>query len=369
MSFKFPSFDLKSIQESLPTVDLLRESFSKVDQQFKDSIQPFTNKTQQLLNEQLKQVQQLASNVSALPPNIEVSELPKDYLELEVNCDLLLKLYTELIQSNNSTYGQLSYDYPPGNTAFNKLKDAHIGDSIGAKFNQLKNVSSPQELEKVLLGQASKDAGDDEEEGEEGEDRKAGADGSLVTIQPTSGGIPRTLFGHLSEILAKQSEELQAKSEELNPLSFVLLQISSTYHEIAAARLVQDDKIIKGLNNQLVEILNQQFIKVNELRKKVYLTRSQFDQLRSKHEATDPENEELIAKEDELVSATELAVIEMKKILKPSKNINLLKIMVQAQKEYFETSAKKLNDLLANLDKVKPEEEDDDDEEEEEEDE
>ncbi|CCG21230.1 hypothetical protein CORT_0A08460 [Candida orthopsilosis Co 90-125] len=344
MSFKFPSFDLKSIQESLPTVDQLRESFSKVNpsktvEQFRESIQPFASKTQQLINEQLHQVQALASNTS----NIEVSELPQDYLQLEIGCDLLLKLYSDLIQTTNETYGQVSYDYPPGNYTINKIRDAHVGNIIGNKFNQLKNVSSPQELEKILMGEA-------DESNAEGQENKD------VSIQPTSPDLPKTLYGHLSTLAAKHSEELQ-KNSNSSSLAFVLLKISSTYHEIGLARLDQDKTILK-LNHELIEILNAQFIKVNELRKKVYFTRSQFDQLRNKFESSDPENEELISKEDELVSATELAVIEMKKLLKPSKNIDLLKIFVKAQKEYFELGAKKLENLLGSLDEVKPEGED-----------
>lgn len=342
MSFKFPSFDFKSIQESLPSVDQVKESFTKTSDQLSKSIQPYTTKTTQLISEQLKHLEQLANNTT---DDIDVSELPQDYLQLESNCDLLLKLYTDLIQTTNETYGKVSYDYPPGNYAINKIKDANVSGLIGQKFNQLKNVSSPQELEKVLLGQ-DVDAESKDESG-------------VVSIQPTSPQLPKTLFGHLAEICAKYSDEL--KSSE-HPLSFALLQVSSTYQEIAVARLDQDKKIMSGLNAELIRTLNESFIKVNELRKKVYATRGEFDLLRSKYEKLDPENEELIAKEDGFVSATEVAVVEMKKLLKPSKNIDLLKVLVAAQKDYFEVGAKKLKELLDNLDKIPTtgEEEEDD---------
>ncbi|EMG49748.1 GVP36 Protein GVP36 [Candida maltosa Xu316] len=335
MSFKFPSFDLKSIQESLPSVDQVKESFTKTGDQLSKSIQPYTSKTTQLISDQLKNLEQLANNANS---DIEVSELPQDYLQLEANCDLLLKLYTDLIQSTNETYGKVSYDYPPGNYAINKIKDANVGGLIGQKFTQLKNAASPQELEKVLLGQDTtpKDQADSPAE-------------ESVSIQPTSPQIPKTLYGHLAEVCVKHSEELK-KSE--HPLSFALLQISSTYQEIAVARLDQDKQIMSSLNSQLIKILNDSFIKVNELRKKVYGSRGEFDLLRHKYEKSDPENEQLIAKEDEFVSATEVAVVEMKKLLKPSKNIDLLKVLVTAQKEYFEVGAKKLTDLLNNLDKI-----------------
>ncbi|KAK6874956.1 Protein GVP36 [Candida tropicalis] len=295
MSFKFPSFDFKSIQESLPSVDQVKESFTKTGDQLSKSIQPYTSKTSQLITEQLKHLEQLANN--NVNSDIEISELPQDYLQLEANCDLLLKLYTDLIQSTNDTYGKISYDYPPGNYAINRIKGANVGGLIGQKFNQLKN----------------------------------------------------TLYGHLADVCLKNSEEL--KSSE-NPLSFALLQVSSAYQEIAVARLDQDKQIMAGLNSELVKTLNESFIKVNELRKKVYSARGEFDVLRNKYEKSDPENEDLISKEDEFVSATEVAVLEMKKLLKPSKNIDLLKVMILAQKEFFELGAKKLTELLKNLDKI-----------------
>lgn len=344
MSF-FPNFNLQSIQDSLPKVDL--ESFSKSFQNvnpgktvsdFKDSIQPFTAKTQQLISSQLQQVQQLAATHSN--SSIEVSELPTEYLELERNCDLLLKLYTDLIQYTNDTYGNVSYDYPPGNTAISKIKDAHVGLMLSAKFNQLKNVSTPQEMEKILLGQTDAPA----------------AETDTVNIQVTSAQLPRTLYGQLAQIASKNGDEFTGSEDTL---SFVLLKISSAYLEIGVARLEQDKKIMTNLNHALVQILNEQFIKVNELRKKVYSARLEFDVVRAKDAGEEEEeNEELIAKEDDLVSATEVAVLEMRKLLKPSKNVDLLKVFVAAQKEFFDAASKKLDSLLTELDKVEIKDED-----------
>lgn len=349
MSFKFPSFNLQSIQDSLPKVDL--ESISKsllnvnpgkavseYSEHFKESIQPFTVKTQQLISSQLQQVQQLAATHTN--SNIEVSELPAEYLELEKNCDLLLTLYTDLIQYTNETYGTVSYDYPPGNTAISKIKDAHVGLLLSAKFTQLKNVSTPQEMEKILLGQGETAA------------PEQSAEAQVVTQ------LPKTLFGQLAQLMAKNGDGFNGSEDSL---SFALLKISSVYVEIGTARFEQDKKVLTNLNHALVQILNEQFIKVNELRKKVYATRLEFDLVRSKSTADEEEeNEELIAKEDELVSATEVAVLEMRKLLKPSKNVNLLKVFISAQKEYFDVASKKLGTLISELDKIEFKDEDDD---------
>lgn len=325
MSFNFPS--LKSIQETISSYDFdkISKSTEKTYQELSKTIQPFTSKTTEYLNGQLHQIQQFANPGNS---SVEVSELPTDYLELEANCDLLLKLYTDLIHFTNDTFGKVSYDYPPANNSIAKLKD----NVFSGKFNQLKNVSSPQELESILLGKEHKEPEDE---------------ANIQIVQ-----IPKTLYGQLATICDKYQTEL--KSTE-SPLNFVLLKISETYLDIANGRLTMDKTITNEVNLKLVDALNQEFIKVNELRKKVYSTRQEFDLIRSKSTAStgeDEEDEELIKKEDELVSATENAVIEMKNLIKPSKSINLLKIFVSAQKDWFESSAKKLDSLLSSLDKI-----------------
>lgn len=329
MSFKFPSLDFKSIQESVSKgLQTGGKTVLEYSESLKETIQPYTAKTQSVISQQLHQVQSLAA--THINSNVEVSELPADYLELEKNCDLLLRLYTDLIQYTNDTYGTVSYDYPPGNSALSRLRDANVGGVLSSKFSQLKNVSTPQEMEQVLLGHQEKK--EDE-----------------VETQVTSANLPRTLYGQLATLATKSGEEFKESAE---PLLFALLHISSAYVEIATARLDQDKKIMAELNHALVSILNEQFIKVNELRKRVYTARLEFDAGRAKATEETEENEELIAKEDELVSATEVAVVEMRKLLKPLKNVDLLKVFVQAQKEFFETSAKRLQGLLSELDKI-----------------
>lgn len=342
MSFKFPSF--QSIQESIGKVDLesISKSLSSVNpgkavseysELFKESLQPFTAKTQQMLSNQLHQVQQLAA--ANLNSDIEISDLPEDYLDLEKNCDLLLNLYTDLIHYTNDTYGTLSYDYPPGNSALNKIKDAHVGLILANKFSQLKNVSTPQEMERILTGQAlSPPAGDV-------------IDDDTVEIQVTSAHLPKTLYGQLAQIATRNGNAFAGSSDSL---SFALMQISSAYIEIGSARLDQDKRIMSELNQKLISVLNEKFIRVNELRKKVYSARLEFDLIRS--QVTDEENEELIAKEDDLVGATEVAVAEMRKLLYPSENVNLLKILVSAQKEFFDMASKRLGSLMSELDKM-----------------
>lgn len=347
MSF-FSLFNLQLIQESIPKVDL--ESISKslqtvnptktmheYSESLTKSLYPLTAKTQQLLTTQLQQVQQLASTHT--DTGIEISELPEDYLTLEANCDLLLKLYTDLLHYSSETYGVINYDFPPASSTINKIKDAHVGLILASKFNQLRNVSTPQEMENVLLGKLAEPENDPDT-----------ADAQVITPN-----ISKTLYGQLGDIASRHGNEFLETSE---PLAFALTQILSAYVEIASARLVQDKKIMADLNHALLLVLNEQFVRVNELRKRVYSARLEFDQLRSEL-TEDEESDELIAKEDELVSATEVAVLEMRKLVRPSKNIDLLKVLVAANKEYLERGAKRLSSLLADLNKIEIKEDDD----------
>lgn len=347
MSFKFPTFNLLAIQESISKVDL--DSISKSIQNLNpgktileysehlmESVQPLTSKTQNLISTQISQIQQLAT--AHADSDVEVSDLPEDYVLLEKNCDLLLKLYTDLIHYTDETYGTISYDYPPGNSAFNKLKETNVTLMISSKFNQLKNVSTPQDMEKVILGQKTETTSDND----------------IAEIQVLPSVLPKTLYGRLAHITSEHSREL---SESGSALGFALLQISSTYVEIASARLDQDKAIMTSFNTRLVSILNDQFIKVNELRKKVYAARSEFDIYRA--QSKDEEDDKvLLEKEDDFVGAIELAVVEMRKLLTPSENVNLLKEFAQVQKEFFATAASKLSKLITELEKVELKEDD-----------
>lgn len=341
MSFKLPSFNFQAIQDSISKVDLEAisksiqnlnpgKAVSEYSEHFIESVQPLTAKTQLLIASQVTHIQQLAN--AQADSGVEVSELPEDYVQLETSCDLLLKLYTDLIHYTDETYGTPSYDYPPGNTTISKLKDANVGLIFSSKFNQLKNVATPQDMEKVLLGQLTESTEKDTAE-----------------IQVTPAILPKTLYGRLARITSEHSREL---SESESPLGFALMQVSSTYVEIASARLDQDKAIMTKFNTQLVSILNDQFIRVNELRKKVYAARSEFDVYRASVTEESEDDEKLIEKEDDFVGAIELAVVEMRKLLTPSQSINLLKVFAQAQKDFFDLASSKLSGLITELSKV-----------------
>lgn len=348
MSFKFP-FNLQSLQEQIGKVDLELiqklilsvnpgKAVSEYLEQLKELFQPLTAKTQTFIQGQVAPV--------------EPSELPEDYLNLEKNCDLLLKLYTDLLTTANETYATVGYDYPPANLALAKFKDANVGLRLQAKFAQLKNVLTPQEMERILLGKAEAPAVS-ATSADSTASLAAAPTADQALTQVTSPDIAKTLYGHLGEVALRHSAEFQGLSD---PLALALTHLGSVYHEIGAARLTQDHKIMAEVHGEILNVLNDKFLKVNELRKRVYAARHAFDLVRLQTE--DEENEELIASEDDLVAATEQAVDEMSKLISPAKNINLLKVLVKAQQQYFEFSAKRLSAVLTDLDKIEIPEED-----------
>lgn len=314
MSFTFfqsllESLDLDGIAKSLQSSTKTVLEYLEL---LKESLQPLTAKTQQLLLAQL----QLG----------EVSELPKEYTDLEAACDTMLKLYTDLV-GYTATFATVSYDYPPGNLALARLQNTNVSLALASKFTQLRNLSTPQEMEKALF--------------------------ELVEPTVVTDQLPKTLYGRLAEICSQHSAELQ---EAQGALLLVLMQVSSAYVEVATARLAQD-KAVAALNAALVAALNEQFLRVNEMRKRVYSARADFDAARTQSHEDD---EALIAKEDALVSATEVAVVEMRRLLRPSRNVDLLKVLVAAQRDFFDAGARKLAALSALLDQLELKEESDD---------
>lgn len=326
MSFNF----LQSISDSIPTLNQLKETVNKVN---KEQFEPLANKVSNQIS--LININNITNS------NIQVSELPPDYLQLEKNCDLLRKLYDDLVSFNSDTYVKVSYDYPPASTL-----SSNVSDLFTTKINIIKNAKSPQDLEKVFVGDKGK--GEDKEGGDSAVDESSAAGTSAV--------FSRTLYGKLAQIAKIHSEELKSTS---SPISQALAQISETNNKITSSRLNQDKIIVKDFNSVLVSTINEEFSKVNLARKNVYLKRSDFDYLKSISK-NDEENEELIAKEDDLVSATESAVAEMKKLINPSKNLNLLKVLLQAQQEFHESAASKLKALTESIDKIEIDEEDED---------
>ena len=218
------------------------------------------------------------------------------------------------------------------------IKDANLGSVLGNKFQQLRNATSPQDLENALLGKKT-------EGGEE------------TGNTPVKKGPVKTMFFQLASIAEANGAEIKQNGSQ--SVAEVLELLAAAYKDVGNARLEQDEVILNDFNSLLVSILDQQFIEVTDLRKRVYHARHQFDLVRaSAAPEAEEESEELIAREDELVNATEAAVTAMKKLLKPSKNVSLLKVLVLAQKAYFEVSAKRLNALEKSLDAVKIEDDD-----------
>lgn len=341
MSFKLP-FDLLLLQNLLPTVDLVKESLTKVNPQktvdtWLKLFQPIAQRTQDAIAAQVHLVLQMAAHGLLLDgDSLAASELPHEYVALEHGCDSLFALYSDLVQASKDTFSQVSYDYPPGNAAIARLRDAHLGQRIGSKWSQLKSVLLPQELEKVLTSAAPESS----------------------VPQPEHQVLPKTLHGHLSHLALTHAKELDALA---TPLAAALRHLADGEEHVAVLRRAMDSAIVSAVATPISTILATEFTTVTDLRKKVYHARAQFDSISAKL-SEDPnaaENPEWIQGEDDLVAAIEHAVTAMKRLLFPAKSISLLRVFVQAQYDYFSASAAAMEGVLSNMDKIEVEDEED----------
>lgn len=312
MSFKLP-FNLQKLQDLLPSVDQVKDQLAKVNPG------KTVDQWQHTLAAQVQHVQALASAGVKAAPGVDVSELPQDYVRLEQGCDALMALYRDFVLVSHSTFERLSYDYPPG---------------IDSKWDQLKSVLLPQELERLIMG---------------------GAAESLFQESAGPDLLAKTLNGHLLQLASTHAQELD---ELVAPLAKVLRFMAEGEDQVASLRHAMDGKIV-SIAKQMADILAHQFIEVSDLRKKVYHARGHFDSVRARLGNGDDaaENPEWIEGEDNLVAAIETACVAMKKVLFPIKGILLVRVFVEAQRDFHQASAEALSDALVNMDAVAVDEE------------
>ncbi|GME68976.1 unnamed protein product [[Candida] boidinii] len=328
MSFKFP--DLSSLQQTLSkTSEQLQQTFQeglKEASQLNDNLSPIFKRTQRSLQEKFGQID-------------DVSELPKEYIELEKKIDSLKNFYKKILIITEQ-YEIESYDYPPN------LRESFSDYTkiINEKFHGLAAATSTSELENVLT----------------------------TPSESAASNIPKTFHHTLSKVLKSNREVLlNSQNDEDNSLTKALLKISEIEFKIGDERLEQDKLIITEFNNKIKKILNEEFVKTNNFRKQVEISRLNFDTIRAEIKAIqkgdetveipDKLSKNLENSEDELVHATELAVESMKKLINPLESVNLLKVFTKIQLNYYKSVTDELTTLVDQLDALPIDEDDEDD--------
>ncbi|ODV97376.1 hypothetical protein PACTADRAFT_49098 [Pachysolen tannophilus NRRL Y-2460] len=335
MSFKFP--DLSSFQQSL------QETLQNTSQQFQTGIQQVSKEASNLNTNFSPIFKRTARLAQERLGNIDdISELPKEYIELEKKIDDLKKFYNKVLAITEQ-YGLESYDFPPN------LKEnfQDFSKTFTEKLSHLSAATTTAEAEAVLTATTS-----------------------------GSNYVPKTFHHQLSKNLSA-GRDLLLKDEDEDALTKSLLKISEIEFKLGDERLEQDKLVVTEFNKKIKTILNTQFVETNNYRKHVENSRINFDLVRAEVKSYQEKNSttsgtnvdeveipdslqsKLDAAEDELVNATELAVESMKKLISPVEPVNLLKIYAKIQLNYHKNVVTLLEGLVTDLDSIPLDEEDD----------
>ncbi|VEU19435.1 DEKNAAC100105 [Brettanomyces naardenensis] len=333
MSF---SFNLQSLQDSLQktTKNLtttLQDNFNNLP-----SADKVTSSLQTNLNSLGKEVSNLKPILKRTQRSLQekfgsisdISELPKEYKDLEKQVDDLKAFYKRLLQITQQ-YEIESYDYPPN------LRESlnEYTKLFNEKISGLSQATTTSEAEAVLMA-------------------------------PRKDQFPKTFSHQLSRVFKISRSEILSNTEEGSSkpetsLTKALLLVSNSEYKVGDERLEQDKLVISEFNNKLRNILRTDFGRADKMRRHVETSRLNFDTVRAEIKDTqkgdetveipEGQSKKLDRCEDELVNATEIAVEAMKELIKPEEALNLVNVFCKIQLNYHKNVADELSGLVDSL--------------------
>lgn len=323
-------------------------SLQETAAQFQQNISQFGEDVKPLLQRTTRTIQERIGTID------DISELPKDYKDLEKQVDNLQLFYKRVLLITQQ-YELESYDYPPN------LKESFsdVTSLLNEKITSLSHATTTQEAEKILLA------------GRKDQTPKTFAHQFGKTLKNSRESIlenkPVTTLPKMGPATVDIDADEQLKD---NALTIALQKIAEMQSKIGNERLEQDKLIIVEFNNKVKALLKVEFGKTAQLRKQVENARLNFDTVRAEIKSAQkgnpdaPVSEELNKKlennEDELVNATEIAVESMKAIIKPYESVNLLKVLMKIQLNYHKNVVSDLSLLVDDLDAIQFENDEDD---------
>lgn len=274
---------------------------SSINRKLSVAISPFTKRTAQFVRQTVGTAE-------------DATELPDEYLQLEVSVDNLKAVHNKLL-TVTSTYKTETYDYPTN------LREtvSEISKTIQEKVQNLASVQSANEIQAAIM-------------------------------KPTTKSHPKTLNHALSRAALASCDLLDSPSS----LKELLFSYAEAQDKIGNARLKQDQQIVTRFNECLISNLHTVFHYSTKARKNVNSSRLSLDSLKSSAKGSKPEKQEQMQSdiehaEDVFVTAVEEATQIMKNTLETPELINQLKDLIEAQcsfyKEAYETLSNLLNDF------------------------
>lgn len=281
----------------------------------------------------------------------DISELPKEYKDLESRVDNIRQFYQRVLEITRQ-YELEAYDNP-SNIKENLTDYTSL---INEKINELSQASTTQDAEKVLLS-GRKDKTPKTFSHQFAKSMKTARDDILANKAVSN--LPIQLDSSNNETTNTETSDNEIKE---TPLTTALLKISEAENKIGNERLEQDKLVIIEINVKIKKLLKEDFVNCTSLRNKVESARLNFDTVRAEiksfktnnPEAETPENlnTKLEKYEDELVNATEIAVEAMKELIKPLESINLMKLLFKIQLNYHKAVVSELTSLVDSLNAI-----------------
>lgn len=280
------------------TLSELSSTVSQKTQELSTNLPNLAQSTQRMVQERLGQV-------------TDISQLPEEYLELEMKLDSIKQIYDNFL-AVSSVYEQQSYDYP----YVAKESLIEFSKTAASKVEELSHTSSAHEAQNIL------------------------------TTSSTQIKEPKTLNFALSKVALKSSEHLNQfnDNEAFKSSASALLNFSNIQAKIAQARLQQDLLIKQKFNDALRHDLATNIAKATKVRKEVQSKRLQYDIARTNLMNAKPEKEaslrvQMETLEDDFAQATEHATIVMQDVIDNSDIVSRVNELARAQLAYFELSS------------------------------
>ncbi|KAL9106266.1 MAG: hypothetical protein Q9227_008665 [Pyrenula ochraceoflavens] len=272
--------------------------------------------------------------------DLEETQLPADYIELEKRVDALKQVHQKLLNVT-SQYSNEAYDYPPNiRESFNDL-----GRTISEKVTLLSHASSPAEAQ------------------------------AAFTAPPSAKPQPKT-FNHAIARASLAGSQLLSQTHPSgageDPLATALEKYALAEEKVGEARLAQDAQIQSRFLAGWSTTLNTNIMFATKARKSVENSRLMLDSTKTSKKSQamgrgmNPDDEvplsedaraEIESAEDEFVGQTEEAVGVMKNVLDTPEPLRNLADLIAAQLEFHKKAYEILSELAPVVDGLQVEQE------------
>ncbi|WPG97611.1 protein gvp36 [Acrodontium crateriforme] len=297
------------------------DKFRAFTTQVSSSVTPFAARSQQWFKEQ-------TGNAG------EKTELPHDYVELEVRIDALKATHQKLLAAT-SQYANEAYDYPPNiRESFQDL-----GKSITEKVNLLSKAGSAAEAQAAL------------------------------TAPPTDKPQPKTFNHAIARAALAGSQSLSMAtpqgSTEPDPLSQGLEKYAIAQEKVGEARLNQDEAIQGKFLAGWSTTLNLSIKGADKARAAVANARLSLDAAKSRASAggrheesyTEAQRHAIEEAEDVFVEKVDEATSVMRNVLDTPEPLRNLAELAKAQAEYHARAAEILEEVAKHVSELQKEQE------------